>query len=80
MKALVPINPAYNAAIREEVADRLRILLKDAPLPAQFVVLLSRMAEQEQEIEPGFAPSIVPSQRPSTQAERPTNSRYSRDR
>jgi hypothetical protein len=78
MKASIPINPDYNAAIREEVAERLRTVLKDAPLPARFVALLGRMAEQEQEIEPGFAPSIVPSQCPSTQAERP--SRYSKDR
>ena len=62
MRPTIPIDPMHNAAIRNEIAERLRVMIKPGTslLPLRLATLLSRFGEQDREIERLASPSIVP--------------------
>jgi hypothetical protein len=65
MRRSIHIDQAHNDAIRAEVAERLRIILRLSPpqrVPRLIREQLDRLTKQGNEIELKSSPSIVPSQ------------------
>ena len=62
MRPAIRIDPMHNAAIREEVAEGLRLIIKRETnrLPLRFAALLTRFAEQDRESATRPSPSFVP--------------------
>ena len=62
MRPAIRIDPMHNAAIREEVAERLRLIIKPGTnrFSLRFAALLTRFAEQDRESATRPSPSFVP--------------------